>query len=197
MRLESRPTDFIERDLPPVIEPGHSYGSVTDKVNAVVLGRTPLGWLLGFGLAFVLIMLLLFAVTWLLIKGIGVWGVNIPIAWGYAITNFVWWIGIGHAGTLISAILLLLKQQVRTSINRFAEAMTIFAVAQAGVVYGVLALGWRGDARHWQRYEQAYYLLAALATPLVVSVRSVVSTDFAAAIVPGWHSTIFPPYFVA
>jgi molybdopterin-containing oxidoreductase family membrane subunit len=186
-----------------------------------------------------------------------------------AISNFVWWIGIGHAGTLISAILLLLRQRWRTSINRFAEAMTLFAVACAGlypllhlgrpwffywllpypstmgtwpqfrspliwdafavgtyfsvsllfwylgmvpdlatlrdqararlpqVVYGVLALGWRGAARHWQRYEQAYYLLAALATPLVVSVHSVVSFDFAVAIVPGWHSTIFPPYFVA
>jgi molybdopterin-containing oxidoreductase family membrane subunit len=193
----------------------------------------------------------------------------IPVAWGYAITSFVWWIGIGHAGTLISAILFLLKQHWRTSINRFAEAMTIFAVMQAGlypvfhlgrpwfaywlvpypstmgvwpqfrsplvwdffavstyftvslifwylgmvpdlasirdrartrvkqVIYGMLALGWRGSARHWQRYEQAYYLLAALATPLVVSVHSVVSTDFALGIVPGWHETIFPPYFVA
>lgn len=269
MQATSRPTGFIERDLPPVIEPGHDFGSVTDKVDAIVLGRTPRGWLLGFAVAFLLVMLLLYAVTWLLIQGIGVWGVNIPVAWGYAITDFVWWIGIGHAGTLISAILLLLKQQVRTSINRFAEAMTIFAVAQAGlfpllhlgrpyffywlipypatmgiwpqfrsplvwdffavstyftvsvifwylgmvpdlasvrdrakgalarVFYGVLALGWRNDARHWARYEQAYYLLAALATPLVVSVHSVVSTDFAVAIVPGWHETIFPPYFVA
>src|SRR5919202_575918 len=271
MQVETRPAQsgFIERDMPPVIEPGHTLGSVTDKINAIVLGKTPLGWLFGIGAAFLLVMLLLYAVTWLLVYGIGIWGVNIPIAWGYAITNFVWWIGIGHAGTLISAILLLLKQQVRTSINRFAEAMTIFAVAQAGlfpllhlgrpwffyflfpypatmgvwpqfrsplvwdvfavstyftvslifwylgmvpdlasvrdrakgtvarVVYGVLALGWRGDARHWQRYEQAYYLLAALATPLVVSVHSVVSTDFAVANVPGWHETIFPPYFVA
>ena len=267
MQVETRPAQsgFIERDMPPVIEPGHTLGSVTDKINAIVLGKTPLGWLFGFGAAFLLVMLLLYAVTWLLVYGIGIWGVNIPIAWGYAITNFVWWIGIGHAGTLISAILLLLKQQVRTSINRFAEAMTIFAVAQAGlfpllhlgrpwffyflfpypatmgvwpqfrsplvwdvfavstyftvslifwyiglvpdlasvrdrakgaaarVVYGVLALGWRGDARHWQRYEQAYYLLAALATPLVVSVHSVVSTDFAVSILPGWHTTIFPP----
>src|ERR671931_2223377 len=271
MQVQARPDQpgFIERGLPPVIEPGHSLGSVTDKINAIVLGTTPLGWLFGFGVAFLLVMLLLYAVTWLLVFGIGIWGVNIPIAWGYAITDFVWWIGIGHAGTLISAILLLLKQQVRTSINRFAEAMTIFAVAQAGlfpllhlgrpwffyflfpypatmgiwpqfrspliwdffavstyftvslifwylgmvpdlaslrdratsqakkVIYGVLALGWRGSARHWHRYEQAYYLLAALATPLVVSVHSVVSTDFAVGIVPGWHSTIFPPYFVA
>ena len=271
MQVEAGPEQpgFIERGLPPVIEPGHTLGSVTDKINVIVLGTTPLGWLFGFGVAFLLVMLLLYAVTWLLVFGIGIWGVNIPIAWGYAITDFVWWIGIGHAGTLISAILLLLKQQVRTSINRFAEAMTIFAVAQAGlfpllhlgrpyffywlipypatmgiwpqfrsplvwdffavstyftislifwylgmvpdlasvrdrakgavarVAYGVLALGWRGDARHWQRFEQAYYLLAALATPLVVSVHSVVSTDFAVAIVPGWHETIFPPYFVA
>src|SRR5438105_6920027 len=205
----------------------------------------------------------------LIFVGVGIWGVMIPVAWGYAITSFVWWIGIGHAGTLISAILFLLKQHWRTSINRFAEAMTIFAVANAGlyplfhlgrpwfaywlfpypstmgvwpqfrspliwdffavstyftislifwylgmipdlaglrdrararvaqITYGILALGWRGSARHWQRYEQAYYLFAALATPLVVSVHSVVSADFAVGILPGWHSTIFPPYFVA
>jgi molybdopterin-containing oxidoreductase family membrane subunit len=214
-------------------------------------------------------MLLLLTITMLLAFGVGLWGIMIPVAWGYAITTFVWWIGIGHAGTLISAILFLLRQQWRTSINRFAEAMTIFAVANAAlypllhlgrpwffywlvpypstmgvwpqfrspliwdffavgtyftislifwylgmipdlaglrdrarvrlaqVAYAVLALGWRGSARHWQRYEQAYYLFAALATPLVVSVHSVVSADFAVAIVPGWHSTIFPPYFVA
>jgi Ni/Fe-hydrogenase subunit HybB-like protein len=212
---------------------------------------------------------LMVAITYLLVKGVGIWGVDIPIAWGFAITNFVWWIGIGHAGTLISAILLLLKQTWRTSINRFAEAMTLFAVACAGlfpllhlgrpwlaywlfpypstmgvwpqfrsplvwdvfavstyglvslifwyvglipdfatlrdrsqsrygrVIYGILAMGWRGSARHWQRYEMAYLLLAGLATPLVVSVHTVVSFDFAIAIVPGWHTTIFPPYFVA
>jgi Ni/Fe-hydrogenase subunit HybB-like protein len=215
------------------------------------------------------VMLLQYAVAYLLFEGVGIWGINIPVGWGMAIVNFVWWIGIGHAGTLISAILLLLHQKWRTSINRFAEAMTLFAVACAGlfpllhmgrpwfgywlfpypntmelwpqwrsplvwdvfavstyftvsllfwyiglipdlatlrdrsanrvgrIVYGILAMGWRGSARHWHRYEMAYLLLAGLATPLVVSVHTVVSFDFAVAIVPGWHSTIFPPYFVA
>jgi Ni/Fe-hydrogenase subunit HybB-like protein len=253
-----------------VIGPGHTFGSVTDKISAIVLtGRTPAGWLIGFGLSFLLVMTLLFAVTYLFLAGIGIWGVNVPIAWGFAIVNFVWWIGIGHAGTLISAILLLLRQRWRTSINRFAEAMTLFAVACAGlfpilhlgrpqyfywlfpypntmgiwpqfrsplvwdvfavstyatvsllfwfiglipdlatlrdrarhpfarVAYGMLAMGWRGSAVHWHRYETAYLLLAGLATPLVVSVHTIVSFDFAIGIVPGWHSTIFPPYFVA
>src|SRR4030081_652607 len=247
-----------------------TFGSVTDKISAIVLKRkTPIGWFVGFAISFALFQLMLLAITNLLFKGIGLWGVNIPVGWGMDILNFVWWIGIGHAGTLISAILLLLRQKWRTSINRFAEAMTLFAVAQAGVfpvmhlgrpwlmywlfpypntmgiwpqfrsplmwdvfavstyatvsamfwfvglipdfatlrdrarskpfqiVYGILAMGWRGSARHWHRYEVAYLLLAGLATPLVVSVHTVVSFDFAVAIVPGWHTTIFPPYFVA
>jgi molybdopterin-containing oxidoreductase family membrane subunit len=259
-----------QQTSPPVLAPGYTYASVTDKISAVILSRrTPRGWLIGFGLAFTIVMVLLFAVTYLLAVGTGIWGINMPVAWGFAIINFVWWIGIGHAGTLISAILLLMRQQWRTSINRFAEAMTLFAVACAGLfpllhlgrpwffywlipypntlnmwpqfrsplvwdffavftygtvsllfwyiglipdlatlrdrsssrfgraVYGVLAMGWRGAARHWHRYETAYLLLAGLATPLVVSVHSIVSLDFAAALVPGWHSTIFPPYFVA
>jgi molybdopterin-containing oxidoreductase family membrane subunit len=270
MSVPARPSIATERAQPPILQPGYTYASIGDSIGSIVLTRrTPLGWYLGFSLAFSLLMLLMFGITVLLVRGIGIWGVDIPVAWGMAISNFVWWIGIGHAGTLISAILLLLRQRWRTSINRFAEAMTLFAVACAGlypllhlgrpwffywllpypstmgtwpqfrspliwdafavgtyfsvsllfwylgmvpdlatlrdqararlpqVVYGVLALGWRGAARHWQRYEQAYYLLAALATPLVVSVHSVVSFDFAVAIVPGWHSTIFPPYFVA
>jgi molybdopterin-containing oxidoreductase family membrane subunit len=256
--------------LAPVLEGEHTFASVTEKISSIVLTRkTSRGWLLGFAASFLLLMLLLVAVSYLFAKGIGIWGVNIPVAWGFAITNFVWWIGIGHAGTLISAILLLLRQRWRTSINRFAEAMTLFAVACAGlfpilhlgrpwlfywlipypstmgiwpqfrsplvwdffavstygtvsllfwyvglipdlatlrdrsrrrfgrVIYGILALGWRGDAAHWHRYETAYVLLAALATPLVVSVHTIVSFDFAVANVPGWHSTIFPPYFVA
>ncbi len=259
----------IEPRRVPVLAPGYSFGSITDKISSIVLRGTPRGWYIGFAITFVLVMVLLFAVTYLFAVGVGIWGINIPVAWGFAIVNFVWWIGIGHAGTLISAILLLLRQQWRTSINRFAEAMTLFAVACAAlfpilhlgrpwffywlipypttmgvwpqfrspliwdffavatygtvslifwyvglvpdlatlrdratrkfarVAYGLLSLGWRGDARHWLRYERAYYLLAALATPLVVSVHSVVSMDFAVAIVPGWHSTIFPPYFVA
>jgi molybdopterin-containing oxidoreductase family membrane subunit len=254
----------------PVIEPGHTYASVTDKISAIVLTRpTSLGWVAGFALTFAMVMMLTVAVAWLIIKGVGVWGINIPVGWGFAIVNFVWWIGIGHAGTLISAILFLLNQQWRTSINRFAEAMTLFAVACAGlfplihtgrpwmayymfpypstmylwpqfrspliwdvfavstygtvslmfwfvglipdlatlrdravtkpmqIIYGMLAMGWRGSARHWQRYQSAYLLLAGLATPLVLSVHTVVSFDFAIAIVPGWHTTIFPPYFVA
>jgi molybdopterin-containing oxidoreductase family membrane subunit len=214
-------------------------------------------------------MLLLCATGYLVTVGVGIWGVNQPVGWGFAIINFVWWIGIGHAGTLISAILLLLRQEWRTSINRFAEAMTLFAVACAGLfpllhlgrpwlaywllpypntmglwpqfrsplvwdvfavatyatvsllfwyvglipdlatlrdrtpyrlaraVYGILAMGWRGSALHWHRYQTAYLLLAGLATPLVVSVHSVVSLDFAVSLVPGWHTTVFPPYFVA
>jgi molybdopterin-containing oxidoreductase family membrane subunit len=255
---------------PPLIEPGHTYATVTDKISAIVLRRkTSRGWLLGFAIAFVLVMVLMVAVARLLAIGVAIWGVNIPIGWGFAIVNFVWWIGIGHAGTLISAILLLLRQSWRTSINRFAEAMTLFALSCAGlfpvlhlgrpwlaywlfpypntmrtwpqfrsplvwdvfavstyltvsllfwfvglipdlatlrdraksrakqIIYGVLAMGWRGSAVHWHRYETASLLLAGLATPLVVSVHTVVSFDFAVAIVPGWHSTIFPPYFVA
>jgi Ni/Fe-hydrogenase subunit HybB-like protein len=270
--MQENSPDVVSTDTspPPVIKPGYTYASVTDKISAIVLGRrTPRGWLIGFTISFLLVMLLLFAISLLLIKGIGVWGVNVPVAWGFAIINFVWWIGIGHAGTLISAILLLLNQKWRTSINRFAEAMTLFAVACAGlfpllhlgrpwffywlfpypntmgvqpqfrsplvwdvfavstyltvsllfwfvglipdlatlrdrarsragsIIYGILAMGWRGSARHWQRYEVAYLLLAGLATPLVVSVHTVVSFDFAVSIVPGWHTTIFPPYFVA
>jgi molybdopterin-containing oxidoreductase family membrane subunit len=253
-----------------IIGPGHTYATVTDKISSIVLTRKwSLHWLAGFGVSFLLVMLLLYATTWLLVRGIGIWGVNIPIGWGFAIVNFVWWIGIGHAGTLISAILLLLRQEWRTSINRFAEAMTLFAVACAGlfpllhlgrpwfaywlipypstmgvwpqfrsplvwdvfavstygtvsllfwfvglipdlatlrdrsssrfgrILYGILAMGWRGSAIHWHRYDMAYLLLAGLATPLVVSVHTVVSFDFAISIVPGWHTTIFPPYFVA
>jgi hypothetical protein len=114
---------------PPVIAPGHTFGTVTDKISSIVLTRkTPLGWYLGFGASFMLTIWLMVSLTYLVLKGVGIWGVNIPVGWGFAIVNFVWWIGIGHAGTLISAILLLLKQTWRTSINRFAEAMTLFAV---------------------------------------------------------------------
>jgi molybdopterin-containing oxidoreductase family membrane subunit len=216
-----------------------------------------------------MLMMFVVSVSVLLLRGIGIFGNNQPVAWAFPIINFVWWIGIGHAGTLISAVLLLLRQDWRTSINRFAEAMTLFAVACAGIypilhlgrpwlfywllpypntmeiwpqfrsplifdvfavstyalvsamfwfiglvpdmatlrdraegklariVYGMLSLGWRGSARHWHHYETAYLLLAGLATPLVVSVHSIVSFDFALSQVPGWHATIFPPYFVA
>ncbi|PYS23308.1 MAG: hydrogenase [Acidobacteria bacterium] len=254
----------------PVVGTELTFGSVTDKISAIVLKRkTPIGWFIGFAVSFALFQLMMLAIVKLVFVGIGEWGVNIPIGWGMDILNFVWWIGIGHAGTLISAILLLLRQKWRTSINRFAEAMTLFAVAQAGlypimhlgrpwlaywlfpypntmgiwpqfrsplmwdvfavstyatvsalfwfvglipdfatlrdranskpfrVIYGMLAMGWRGSARHWHRYETAYLLLAGLATPLVLSVHTIVSFDFAVGIIPGWHATIFPPYFVA
>ena len=254
----------------PVVGSELTFASVTDKISAIVLKRkTPIGWFIGFAISFALFQLMLLTITNLVFKGIGLWGVNVPVAWGVDILNFVWWIGIGHAGTLISAILLLLRQKWRTSINRFAEAMTLFAVAQAGVfpvmhlgrpwlaywlfpypntmgiwpqfrsplmwdvfavstyatvsalfwfvglipdfatlrdrtrskpfqlIYGMLAMGWRGSARHWHRYETAYLLLAGLATPLVLSVHTIVSFDFAVGIIPGWHATIFPPYFVA
>jgi Ni/Fe-hydrogenase subunit HybB-like protein len=254
----------------PVLEPGHTYHSITEKISEIVLAPRPhRGWVVGFAIGFVITNVMLVSIAWLLFRGIGIWGVNAPVAWGFAIINFVWWIGIGHAGTLISAILLLLKQEWRTSINRFAEAMTLFAVACAGLfpllhvgrpwlaywlfpypntmglwpqfrspllwdvfavstyatasllfwyvglipdlatlrdrarnrvaqfAYGILSMGWRGSAMHWHRYEVAYLLLAGLATPLVVSVHTVVSFDFAVSQVPGWHTTVFPPYFVA
>ena len=254
----------------PVLAPGHTYATITDKISSIVLlQKTRRGWWFGFAIAFTLFMILNMAIGYLLMIGVGIWGINIPIGWGFAIVNFVWWIGIGHAGTLISAFLLLMRQAWRQSINRFAEAMTLFAVACAGMfpllhmgrpwlffwllpypdtmgtwpqfrsplvwdvfavstyatisllfwfvglipdlatlrdraknrlprmIYGFLAMGWRGSAMHWHRYEMAYLLLAGLATPLVVSVHTVVSFDFTVAIVPGWHSTIFPPYFVA
>ena len=254
---------------PPIVAPGHSPGSVTDQISSIVLTRMPRWWWAAFGASFALVMMLLFALTKLVFEGTGIWGLNIPVGWGFAIINFVWWIGIGHAGTLISAILLLLRQDWRTSINRFAEAMTLFAVACAGlfplihvgrpwlaywllpypntmdiwpqfrsplvwdvfavttyatvsllfwyvglvpdlatlrdrarqrlakITYGFLSMGWRGSATHWHNYEPAYLLLAGLATPLVVSVHTVVSFDFAVGQLPGWHATIFPPYFVA
>jgi Ni/Fe-hydrogenase subunit HybB-like protein len=256
---------------PPVIEPGHTFESVTERISRVVLGgRHPLPWFIWLFVGFIGANMLMVSIGYLLFTGIGIWGTNIPVGWAFPIINFVWWIGIGHAGTLISAILLLLKQEWRTSINRFAEAMTLFAVACAAIfplihtgrpwlaaywlfpypntmglwpqfrspliwdvfavstyatvsalfwytglipdlatlrdraksqrvarIYGVLSLGWRGSARHWQRYEKAYLLLAGMSTPLVLSVHTVVSFDFSVGITPGWHATIFPPYFVA
>jgi Ni/Fe-hydrogenase subunit HybB-like protein len=254
----------------PILAPGHDAASITDKISSLVLARgATRGWYLGAAVALALVMLLLVSLAYLLMRGIGVWGLNNQIAWGFAIINFVWWIGIGHAGTLISAILLLLKQQWRTSINRFAEAMTIFAVMCAGIFplihlgrpwlahwllpypntmglwpqfrsplvwdvfavstyatvsalfwyvglvpdlatlrdratrriprafYAFFSMGWRGATHHWDRYETAYLLLAGLATPLVISVHSVIAFDFAVSVLPGWHTTIMPPYFVA
>jgi Ni/Fe-hydrogenase subunit HybB-like protein len=259
------------RAIPPVIAAGHIFESVTDTISGIVLGkRTRIGWFFGFAIGFGFLMLMNITIGKLLFTGIGVFGNNNPVGWAFPIINFVWWIGIAQAGTLISAILLLFRQQWRTSINRFAEAMTLCAVACAAmflllhtgrpwlaaywllpypnsmglwpqfrspliwdvfavstyfavsllfwftglvpdmatlrdraqskagkVIYGMLSLGWRGSARHWHRYEMAYLLLAGVSTPLVLSICSVVSFNFAVSVVPGWHATIFPPYFVA
>ena len=258
------------KPLPPIITGRQTYGSINEKIISIPLEkRVRPGWVVGLLITFVLLMVLNFSIMWLFAKGVGIWGINVPVGWGFAIINFVWWVGIGHAGTFISAILFLLKQQWRMSINRFAEAMTLFAVLCAGlfpllhmgrpwrfwymlpypntmdlwpqfrsplvwdvfavftyltvsllfwyvglipdlaslrdkaknkyvkIIYGILSLGWRGAASHWQRHQMAYLLLAGLATPLVLSVHTVVSFDFAMSIVPGWHTTIFPPYFVA
>src|ERR1700732_3838599 len=141
-----------EQPASPVIEPGYTYASVTDKISAIVLTRpTSLGWVAGFALSFTLVMVLTVSLAWLIIKGVGIWGINAPVGWGFAIVNFVWWIGIGHAGTLISAILLLLRQKWRTSINRFAEAMTLFAVSCAGL-FPLIHMG-----RPWLAYWMAPY----------------------------------------
>ena len=246
------------------------YASITEAVCRIAeRPRPPLGWYVAFAFCAALTGVFFLLIGYLIATGVGVWGNNRPVFWAFDIANFVFWIGIGHAGTLISAILFLLRQKWRTSINRAAEAMTIFAVICAGLfpaihvgrvwlvywlapypnqmslwpqfrspllwdvvaistygtvsllfwylgmipdlatlrdraaspvrrlLFGALALGWRGSARQWHRYERAYLLLAALATPLVLSVHSVVSFDFAVSLVPGWHTTIFPPYFVA
>jgi Ni/Fe-hydrogenase subunit HybB-like protein len=245
--------------------------TIGEKIGNVCLGEvpTPKGWWMLFLVGFTLLQALVLGLAWLFYMGVGVWGINSPVFWGVAIVNFVWWIGIGHAGTLISAILLLMHQKWRTSLNRFAESMTLFAVMCAGIfplihmgrpwlaywlfpfpnnmaawpqfrsplcwdafavstyfsvsllfwyiglipdfaylrdraktriqqiTYGFLAMGWRGSAFHWRRYEKLYLLLAGLGTPLVFSVHTIVSFDFAVSLVPGWHTTIFPPYFVA
>ncbi len=245
-------------------------GILNKTLNHFVWKRPGRGWLMLLFIGFAGTAVLLNAIVITIARGIGMWGNNIPVGWGFGIINFVWWIGIGHAGTLISAILLLFQQKWRTSINRFAEAMTLFAVMQAGLfpvlhtgrpwfaiywlfpypsvnriwpqfksplmwdvfavstyfttsllfwylglipdlaalrdsssskrarkVYGIFALGWRGSSRHWHHYKIAYLLLAGLATPLVLSVHTIVSWDFALSILPGWHTTVFPPYFVA
>jgi Ni/Fe-hydrogenase subunit HybB-like protein len=259
--------DFL--DGPAVLVGRDSDRQLTEDLFRPVWQQTRRGWLALFGIGLGGTGLLTLAASYTFYKGIGAWGNNIPVAWGFGIINFVWWIGIGHAGTLISAILLLFQQKWRTSINRFAEAMTLFAVMQAGlfpilhlgrpwlawwlfpypstlglwpnfkspllwdvfavstyftvsllfwyvgllpdlaalrdsskskaarIAYGIFSLGWRGSARAWRHYRIAYLLLAGLATPLVLSVHTIVSFDFAVSQLPGWHTTIFPPYFVA
>jgi Ni/Fe-hydrogenase subunit HybB-like protein len=243
---------------------------ITDNVCRVTeTPRPPKAWFIALGISLSMLGAFGASIGWAFWTGIGVWGNMVPVAWGFPIVNFVFWVGIAHAGTLISAILFLLRQYWRTAINRFAEAMTIFAVICAGIfpgihvgrpwlpywmfpipnqmdmwphfrsplewdifavgtyattsilfwymgmipdlaslrdrstspirrfLYGFFSMGWRGSSRQWHRYERAYLILAALATPLVLSVHSVVSFDFATAQLPGWHTTIFPPYFVA
>ena len=256
------PQNFIDGE--------HSYTTISEILAGVVLNpKPPTVWFVATGLGFCVLNVMLLAVTYLVLTGTGIWGNNQPTAWAWDIVNFVWWIGIGHAGTLISAILLLMRQSWRNSINRFAEAMTIFAVMCAGLypllhtgrlwldywlfpyantlgmwpqtrsplewdvfavstyftisllfwflglipdiatlrdrsqhpvvksIYGLASMGWIGSAKHWFRYEQAYNILAGISAPLVLSVHTIVSFDFAVGIVPGWHTTIFPPYFVA
>ena len=253
----------------PLVEGDHNFSTITEKISSIVESKPPRGWLIAFLFAFSGLLILKASILYLIWEGTGIWGLNNPVGWGWAIVNFVFWVGIGHAGTLISAVLFLFRQKWRTAINRFAEAMTIFAVICAllfpGVhvgrvwvayymfpipnqmamwpnfrspllwdifavgtyftvsllfwyvglipdlatlrdrakskvkrfIYGALALGWRSSNRHWQNYELAYLMLAGLSTPLVLSVHSIVSTDFAVSLLPGWHTTIFPPYFVA
>jgi len=254
----------------PLVLNNRSYKWVTDKICGIVESKTPTWWWWCFITALCVASFTGMGLVYLVSTGVGVWGNNNPVNWGWAIVNFVFWIGIGHAGTLISAVLFLLRQKWRTSINRAAEAMTIFAVMCAGIFpgihvgriwyawwlfplpnsngpiwpqfrspllwdvfavstyftvsflfwymglipdlatirdrcknffskffYGLFSLGWTGSNRHWRNYEKAYLLLAGLSTPLVLSVHSIVSFDFAVSQVPGWHTTIFPPYFVA
>jgi len=254
---------------PPLITGDQTFGSVTEKISRIAERKVSKLWYLAITVSGGLTLLLFVSIGYLVWEGIGVWGVNNPVGWGWAIINFVFWVGIGHAGTLISAILFLLRQRWRTSINRFAEAMTLMAVSCAlifpgihvgrvwvayfmfplpnqmqmwpnfrspllwdvfavgtyftasllfwyvglipdlatlrdraknkirKIILGIFSLGWRGGNRQWKHYELAYLILAGISTPLVLSVHSVVSTDFAVSILPGWHTTIFPPYFVA
>ena len=259
-----------ELERVPLVTNDRKHTWITDKVSSIVEERTPLWWWVAFLPCSLIALIGLFCIGYQISNGVGVWGENKTVGWAWDITNFVFWIGIGHAGTLISAILFLLRQKWRTSINRAAEAMTLFAVACAGIfplvhvgrvwlapiflapvpngnglwpqfrspllwdvfavstygtvsllfwyvglipdlatmrdratskvrkfAYGFFALGWTGSNRHWSNYEKAYLLLAGLSTPLVLSVHSIVSFDFAVSQVPGWHTTIFPPYFVA
>ncbi len=267
----SSPTPGAARilDREPLVLNNRSYSWITNRICGIVENKQPALWWFLFLPSLVLTAIMAFCFVYLISTGVGVWGQKQPVAWAWDITNFVFWIGIGHAGTLISAILFLTRQKWRTSVNRAAEAMTLFAVMCAGLfpafhvgrvwmvwflapipnsnaiwqnfkspllwdvfavstyftvsvifwyiglipdlatlrdrcrpglkkmLYGIFALGWRGANRHWSHYETAYMLLAALSTPLVLSVHSVVSFDFATSVVPGWHTTIFPPYFVA
>ena len=254
----------------PLILGDKSYKDITDDVVGPIQGAAPIGWKIMITISTIIAIYGVGSILYLLGTGIGVWGLNKTVGWAWDITNFVWWVGIGHAGTLISAVLLLFRQKWRMAINRSAEAMTIFAVIMAAIfpgihmgriwvsywvlplpnqfgslwvnfnspllwdvfaistyfsvslvfwyiglipdfatirdrmtkplakkIYGVLSFGWSGRAKHWNRFEEVSLVLAGIATPLVFSVHSIVSMDFATSVVPGWHTTIFPPYFVS
>jgi Ni/Fe-hydrogenase subunit HybB-like protein len=255
-------------DAPPE-SPLNKLGSVADKVSGIIFSAAPLWWWLGFLVSGALMLVFVFTLFSVATRGVGLWGIQVPVVWGMAIVNLIFWIGIGHAGTFISAFLLLMRQQWRSTFSRFAEAMTLFALLVAGMFplfhlgrveffywiapypntmilnpqfrsplvwdffaistyglvsllfwyidmlpdlaamrdkaktgavkffYGALAMGWRGQSTHWQGLHKISYLLAALAAPLVISVHSIVGLDFAIGILPGWHHTIFPPFFVA
>ena len=269
MSSMNKDVEAVQEYKVPLVTGNMTFRSVTDLISSVVEAKTTKEWALLFGVASSFALILIASIGYLFWEGVGIWGVNIPVGWGWAIVNFVFWVGIGHAGTLISAVLFLFRQKWRTSINRFAEAMTIFAVICAlvwpgihvgrvwavyyffpipnqmdmwpnfrspllwdffavgtyftvsflfwytglipdlatlrdrattrirKVVYGIFSLGWRGGNKQWKHYELAYLILAGISTPLVLSVHSIVAMDFATAVIPGWHSTIFPPYFVA
>ncbi len=270
MSVVNQTSQLVQMEEPPLIEGNPTFHSITEDVSSIAeRAKPPQLWYVLFAISASLALMLVALIVYLIGTGIGVWGNNIPVGWGFPIVNFVFWVGIGHAGTLISAILFLLRQKWRTSINRFAEAMTLFAIACAlifpgihvgriwaiyymfpvpnqmsiwpnfrspllwdffavgtyftvslmfwytglvpdlatmrdraktrlrKIVLGIFSLGWKGSNKHWKHYEMAYLILAGLSTPLVLSVHSIVSTDFATSILPGWHSTIFPPYFVA
>lgn len=270
MSVEAKHIPPALQVVAPLAQPGHTFESISAAISDVILEKPmPKPWYGVITVGLALLSILGASTAYLFWEGLGLWGINNPVGWGFAIVNLVWWIGIGHAGTLISAILLLFNQDWRTAINRFAEAMTLFAVMCAGIfplihvgrpwaiffifplpntmalwpqfrspllwdvfaistyftvsllfwftglipdlatlrdrskpgigrmIYGLFALGWRGSARHWYRYEAAYLLLGGMSAPLVVSVHTIVSFDFAVSVIPGWHTTIFPPYFVA
>ncbi len=269
VKVQAPPPELARQ---PLVLNNHSFAWISDKISGLVEGKTQKWWWPAFIISASVMLMMFSCIAYLISTGVGVWGLNQPVGWAWDITNFVFWIGIGHAGTLISAILFLLRQKWRTSINRAAEAMTLFAVVCAGIFpvihtgriwfalypgflipfpnsnsiwpqfrspllwdvfavstygtvsllfwyvglvpdlatlrdraitkgrkffYGLFALGWTGSNRHWSNYEKAYLILAGVSTPLVLSVHSIVSFDFAVSQVPGWHTTIFPPYFVA
>ena len=253
---------------PPIVMPGVTLRSLSEEVSARVLRRgAPLWWWIGFGISLGLLLVLVVAVTWLFVTGVGIWGIDIPVAWGLAIAEYVWWIALASGGTIVSALFYLTRSPWRSAVNRIAESMMLCAAACAGIMpilhlgrpgffywlfpypnvmglwpqfrspllwdfvcllcyilmsimyyyvgllpdlatvrdlaptrgkqilYGILALGWRGSARHWRNHQTVYFIMAAIMAPMVISVHSVVGLDFAGGLTPGWHSTQFPPYF--